>query len=477
MQEFFSIFRQFLRTGIYEDTNNYLKNKILITNTIALVLTFWLYIPFIAICYIYFSKLILLPILATVLTMSAYLFNYFKYYHISRILVAIVGVTADVLFHASVVGPQENFISVIFLIQFLFVLIPLVLFSLREIYLLIFTSLAVYLIFISVIFFNKLIILEIDPSVLQQGVFFNILVFAMPFTIYGVVLPFLLSERESEKNNSQLLQSSKDKEEEAYRAGKFLEMELKKMKVLQEENEKRKILDKNRDWAVQGIAKFNEILRSDNTDIKELSFVIIRDLVKYLTANQGGLFLISDDEEKAQVIELQASIAFDRRKFLVKEILPGEGLVGACFLEKKTIYLKKVPNDYIKITSGLGGETPRSLLIVPMIMNNNVLGVLEIASFYEFEKYKIEFVEKLGESIASSLSIARINARTKLLVDELKINAEQQSAQEEEMMQNVEELRATQEESLRKEKILIAELDKAKQEIKALKIELEKYSD
>ena len=102
-------------------------------------------------------------------------------------------------------------------------------------------------------------------------------------------------------------------------------------------------------------------------------------------------------------------------------------------------------------------------------MNNEVLGVIELASFKEIEKYKIEFVEKLGESIASSLSIARINAKTKQLVKELEMQAEQQSAQEEEMMQNVEEMRATQEESLRKEKELTDELEKAKAEIKRLK--------
>lgn len=460
--------QNFLELGIFENTNSYFKNKIKITNSIALVLTLWLYVPFIVISYLYFPQLILLPIFATFFTMSVFVFNYFKYYNVSRVLVSLTGVTADVLFHSAVVSPGEDFVSVIFLIQFLFVLIPLVLFSLKELTLLISTSLAVFIIFVSVIFLHKIIVVDIDQSILQQGVFFNILVFALPFTIYGVILPFLLSEKESEKRTLDLLQTAKQKELEAQEAGKSLQLELEKMKVLQDENEKRKELDKNRDWVVQGIAKFNEILRSDNTDINELSFNIIRDLVKYLGVNQGGLFLISEDEEKDKVLELQASIAYDRRKHITKEILPGEGLVGACFLEKKTIFLSKVPTQYIKITSGLGGETPRCLLIVPMMVNNNVLGVLELASFSLLQKYQIEFVEKLGESIASSLSIARINARTKRLVDELKMQAEQQSAQEEEMMQNVEELRATQEESLRKERMLEAELEKARQEIRRL---------
>lgn len=467
---------RFVEIGIDDSISNYLKNKVKISNTIAIVLTVWLYIPFVVICSVFFPQLIALPVIAVVLTLGGIVFNYFKLYNVSRIIIALTGITADVLFHSFSVSPGDDFISVIFLIQFLFILIPLVLFSLREKVLLLATSIVAFIIFISVLYLHHVLILEIDTSILRDGVFLHILVIAMPFTIYGVVFPFLISEQQNEKRTVGLLKMAKDKELEAKTKGQELEEEINKMKVLQEENEKRKLLDKQQDWTVQGIAEFNEILRKNFDSIEELAFAIIRDLVKYMQVNQGGIFLISDGEDsKEKVLELQASIAFDRRKYFEKEILPGEGLVGSCYLEKKTVYLTRLPKDYIRITSGLGGENPKCLLIVPMMMNEDVLGIIELASFKEIEKYKIQFVEKLGESIASSLSMARINARTKSLVEELKMQAEQQSAQEEEMIQNVEELRATQEESLRKEKELHSELELAHEEIKKLKNRLQSY--
>jgi len=458
--------------GIKEDTSDYLVNKIKISNSIAIVLSIWLYVPFTVICLLFFQDLIMLPVVATVLSLSTIGLNYLKYYNLSRIIVSLTGISADVLFHSFTVSPGDDYISIIFLIQFLFILIPLVLFSLKELKLLIFTSIAAFLIYSSVLIFSNILIFELDTTILRSGLFFNILVIAMPFTIYGVVLPFLLSERESERRTIDLLNLAKSKEKEAKTSELELQAEIEKMKLLQDDNEKRKLLDTQRDWSVQGIARFNDILRSDTENIADLSFAIIKELVKYMKVNQGGLFFLTDDDDKEKYLELQASIAFDRQKFNEKKILAGEGLVGTCFLEKKTIFLKKVPQNYIRITSGLGGENPSFLLIVPMLMNNQVLGVIELASFKEIEKYKIEFVEKLGESIASSLSMARINARTKMLVEELKMKAEQQSAQEEEMIQNVEELRATQEESQRKEQELYAELEKARKEIKLLKSQL-----
>jgi len=68
------------------------------------------------------------------------------------------------------------------------------------------------------------------------------------------------------------------------------------------------------------------------------------------------------------------------------------------------IFITEVPKDYIKIKSGLGQDDPKSLLIVPMKLNENVIGVIEIASLERFENFQIDFIERIGNSMASSLA-------------------------------------------------------------------------
>ncbi|MGM0550431.1 MAG: GAF domain-containing protein [Bacteroidota bacterium] len=228
----------------------------------------------------------------------------------------------------------------------------------------------------------------------------------------------------------------------------LLEMR-KSLQDANQEHEQRIQEDEKRRWANEGLALFADILRQNNDDLNELAFQIIQNLVNYLKANQGGLFILSEDEEQTQ-FELLSAFAFDRRKYLTSTVQLGEGLVGTCAIEKKTIYMTELPDDYIKITSGLGGANPNSLLIVPLKLEEQVLGVIEMASFKSFEKYEIEFVEKVAESIASTLNSVRINIRTNQLLERSQQQAEEMAAQEEEMRQNMEELQATQEESARK---------------------------
>ncbi|MBL3655726.1 PAS domain S-box protein [Fulvivirga sediminis] len=208
--------------------------------------------------------------------------------------------------------------------------------------------------------------------------------------------------------------------------------------------------DKKRSWSTGGLAKFGDILRKNNDNIEKLSDDIISNLVKYLGANQGGLYIIEEDNsEDEPYMVLTACYAWDKKKYVDQKVFKGEGLAGQVWLERDSIYLTEVPDNYIKITSGLGDANPRSVLIVPLKVNDEIYGVVEVASFKNFEDYEKEFVEKIAESIASTVSSVKINAKTQKLLEESQEMTEQMRSQEEEMRQNMEELQATQEEMQR----------------------------
>ncbi|MEM6361940.1 MAG: GAF domain-containing protein [Bacteroidota bacterium] len=207
--------------------------------------------------------------------------------------------------------------------------------------------------------------------------------------------------------------------------------------------------DKKRNWATEGQARFGDILRNNNDNIEKLSDDIIRNLIKYLEANQGGLYIIDDTDLEDQFMTLTACYAWDKKKYVDQKIYKGEGLAGQVWQEKEKVYITEVPDNYIKITSGLGDANPKSILIVPLMVNEEIYGVVEIASFREFGEYEIEFVEKIAESIASTVSSVKINAKTQRLLEESQEMTEQMRSQEEEMRQNMEELQATQEEMQR----------------------------
>ena len=207
--------------------------------------------------------------------------------------------------------------------------------------------------------------------------------------------------------------------------------------------------DKKRNWATEGMAIFGEILRKHNDNITRLSDEIISNLVRYTKANQGGLFIINDENEQEPHLYLAACYAWDKKKYLEQKVYPGDGLTGQAWQEKEVIYLTEVPDQYVYITSGLGEANPRSILIVPIKINDQVYGVVEIASFNEFTSHEQEFVARIAESIASTISTVKINQRTQGLLDESTQMTEQMRAQEEEMRQNMEELQATQEEMQR----------------------------
>ena len=173
--------------------------------------------------------------------------------------------------------------------------------------------------------------------------------------------------------------------------------------------------EEKRNWSNEGLAYFADILRNHTENSEVFSNEVIRQLVKYLEVNQGAFFIKSEAEGQTW-LELTACYAYDKKKHQQKRLALGQGLVGQCALEGKPIYLTSVPDQYTTITSGLGEATPSAIVIVPLLANEEMYGVIELASFTPLTKHKISFLEKLAENIAASLAMVQANAHMQKLL-------------------------------------------------------------
>jgi len=216
--------------------------------------------------------------------------------------------------------------------------------------------------------------------------------------------------------------------------------------IMRENLHKISVEDKKRNWITEGLAKFGEILRKNSDNVKELASNLVSELVQYLDANQGGVFVINNDDLSDQYLDLVGCYAWDRVKFLEEHIREGDGLVGQVWQERHTLYITDVPSDYVKIVSGLGTANPKCILIVPMIVNEEIFGVIEIASFTEFEEHQIRFVEKVAETTASTISTVKVNQRTKQLLGQAQKATERMRAHDDELRHNQVEMSRAQKE-------------------------------
>lgn len=215
--------------------------------------------------------------------------------------------------------------------------------------------------------------------------------------------------------------------------------------------------DQKRNWVIKGLAQFADLLRKNNEDTEELSRALIKELVVYMSANQGAVY-IAEEKEEGVVLVQTAVYAWDKHKMQEKIVKVGQGMVGQCFVEEQRIYVTDIPNNYVNITSGLGKANPNAIIIIPLIVNEKCFGVFELASFKKFTDFEINFLEDLSESIAATISSVRTAENTKVLLVESEELTTQMREAEEEMRQNAEELTATMEENEEQNRRLIEEI-------------------
>ena len=219
----------------------------------------------------------------------------------------------------------------------------------------------------------------------------------------------------------------------------------------QEQEDIRDLERKKLNWAQEGLSELGDVLRKSTENLEEYLFNIISKVVNYLKAEQGGIFLLNDDNPEKPFLELRTAFAYDRKKVLEANIEIGESLVGRCFQEKELIHLTNLPDGYTFISSGLGGHDPKSLLLLPLMFENETFGVIEIASLHTFADFEIDFLRSIGERIASSISAASRNLKTKDLLEKYQIQSEEIQQREQAIQENLIELEKAQEEASIKE--------------------------
>ncbi len=199
-------------------------------------------------------------------------------------------------------------------------------------------------------------------------------------------------------------------------------------------------------WETEGISKIGDILRRNNKNLEELSFSLITALLDYIQALQGSLYIKEEDENGMITFNCTSSIGFDIDKEHEQNIEMGDGLVGQCAFEEATIYMENVPDDYKQIKSGLGQTKPKALILVPIKLEEKVLGVLEIMSINKLSKQEIHFLETISKGIALTIFNVKNTDKTQNLLKQYRKQEKELLTQEEEIRQNLEELQATQEE-------------------------------
>jgi len=164
-------------------------------------------------------------------------------------------------------------------------------------------------------------------------------------------------------------------------------------------------------------ATLAEVMREAN-DIEALSNNVISFLTQNTQSHVGAVYLTRHENENENELYLAGSYAFTKRKRLIDRIKIGETLVGQAALEKKSILITSVPEDYIMVSSGLGETVPRNLLVVPLLRGRKLAGVVELGSFESFTDDQIAEIEAMGESIAIAINSLYRGERIQSLLEE-----------------------------------------------------------
>jgi HAMP domain-containing protein/CheY-like chemotaxis protein/signal transduction histidine kinase len=195
------------------------------------------------------------------------------------------------------------------------------------------------------------------------------------------------------------------------------------------------------DWLKTNLTRFTRLIQGQR-QLTLVANIVLSELAPLVEAQHGAFYLnetIEDTtslEENDSGFKLIGSYAYQNRKKLTNSFKLGEGLIGQCALEKKSILLTNVPTDYIQINSGLGEANPLNIIVLPILFETEVLGVIELASFTAFSEIQTNFLDELSESMGIVLNTVGASMRTETLLQESQNMSKELQAQQTELEQS-----------------------------------------
>lgn len=196
----------------------------------------------------------------------------------------------------------------------------------------------------------------------------------------------------------------------------------------------------------ESLARINTVLNNDNkSDLKALSINLISEILDVLDAQVGVLYLVNDKADKP-MLELTGSKNASKELLNAGSISPGEGLLGACYKDMQSKVFNNVSDSYVKLDSGLGKTLLKNLILIPLHTNKEALGVIEIASYNEFNSGQVALFEKIADSISSTIQFIKLNSKNVILLEEYQVKQSILDRNEEDMQQQTEELQTLREE-------------------------------
>jgi signal transduction histidine kinase/CheY-like chemotaxis protein/HAMP domain-containing protein len=251
------------------------------------------------------------------------------------------------------------------------------------------------------------------------------------------------------------------------------------------------------DWLNSNLARFSGLMQGQR-DLQTVSRLIMSELTPLVGAGFGAFFLTEEVEGEEPVLQLISSYGYKARKKASNRYKLGESLVGQAALEKQSILITEPPANYVKVTSALGEATPKNIIDMPVLFEDQVMAVIELASFQPFGEVQRTFLDQLSETIGIVINTIQATMRTEELLRqsqgltiELQERSEELQSQQEELkranseleqqaqtLKASEELLQTQQEELQQtneeleEKAQLLEEQNRRIEIKNREIEL-----